>query len=187
MSDGCFSISAKSYVRENIENHEPSERMIWHQLIHQNSKHSGEAENTVLLDAESFLGDIDSITLNETSTNVSDHVAGYICHKETETLWLIFWSNSLVWRTKLCEQRSSLQREVWKSFDEVTWHCCRGLRSAWRSQQCYQAFSTGLKKCRIVILQKFLDSPTILCHNQRLFFIWLTLSTTASLVHKQRT
>ena len=62
---------------KDIENHEHSER-IWHQLILQNSKHSGEAENSVLLDAESFLGDIDSITLNETSTNVSDHVAGYI-------------------------------------------------------------------------------------------------------------
>ena len=62
---------------EDIENHEPSERRIWYQLIHQNSKHS-EAENSVLLDAGSFLDDIDSITLNETSTNVSDHVAGYI-------------------------------------------------------------------------------------------------------------
>ena len=61
---------------ENIENHEPSERKIWHQLIRQNSKHSGEAENSGLLDAESFLGDIDLITLIETSTNVSYHVAG---------------------------------------------------------------------------------------------------------------
>ena len=79
MSDGRFSISAKGYVRENIENHEPTERRIWHQLIRQNSKHSGEAENSVLLDTKSFFGDIDSITLNETSTNVSDH-------KEAETL-----------------------------------------------------------------------------------------------------
>ena len=47
---------------EDIENHEPSERRIWYQLIRQNSKHSGEAENSVLLDAESFFGDIDSIT-----------------------------------------------------------------------------------------------------------------------------
>ena len=40
-----------------------------------------------IVDAENFLLDIiDSITLNETSTNVSDHVAGYICPKETETL-----------------------------------------------------------------------------------------------------
>ena len=86
MSDGRFSISAKGY-RENIENHEPCERMIWHQLISQNSKHSEEGGNTELLDAESFLSDIiDSITLNETSTNVSDHAAGYICHKEPETL-----------------------------------------------------------------------------------------------------
>ena len=35
-----------------------------------------------------------------------------------------------------------------KSFDEVTWHCCKGLRSTWCSQQCYQVFNTGLKKCR---------------------------------------
>ena len=112
MSDGRFSISAKGYVRENIENHEPSERMIWHQLVCQNSKHSGEAENNVLLDAESFLGDIDSITLNETSTNVSDHVAGcitaYVCHKETEALWRMLRSTSLVLWTKLCEQRYTL-------------------------------------------------------------------------------
>ena len=65
-------------ISEDIENHEPSEMRIWHQLIRQNSKHSGEAENSVILDAESFFGDIDSITLNETSTNVSDHVAGYM-------------------------------------------------------------------------------------------------------------
>ena len=63
---------------KDIDNHKPSERRIWHQLIRQNSKHSGEVENSMLLDAESFLGDIDSITLNETSTNVSDHLAGYI-------------------------------------------------------------------------------------------------------------
>ena len=63
---------------KDIENHEPSERSFWHQLISQYSQHSGEAEDSVLLDAENFLDDIDSITLNETSTNVSDHVAGYI-------------------------------------------------------------------------------------------------------------
>ena len=67
---------------KNIENHEPGERMIWHQSICQNSKHSRVAENSVLLDAKKFLGDIDSITLNETSTNVSDHLAGYTCHKK---------------------------------------------------------------------------------------------------------
>ena len=70
----------------NIENHEPGERMIWHQSICQNSKHSREAENSVLLDAKKFLGDIDSITLNETSMNESDHLARCIFHKETETL-----------------------------------------------------------------------------------------------------
>ena len=82
---------------KNIENHEPGERMIWHQSICQHSKHSREAENSVLLDAKNFLGDIDSITLNETSTNESDHLARYICHKETETLWRMLRSTSLVW------------------------------------------------------------------------------------------
>ena len=72
---------------KNIENHDPGERMIWHQSICQNSKHSREAENTVLLDGKNFLGDIDSITLNETSTNVSDHLAGYICHKKKLKLY----------------------------------------------------------------------------------------------------
>ena len=100
MSDGLFSISAKGYFKKNIENHEPGEKVIWHQSICQNSKHSREAENTVLLDAKNFLGDIDSITLNKTSTNVSDHLAGYICHKKSETLWRMLRSTSLVWWTK---------------------------------------------------------------------------------------
>ena len=65
----------------------PSERRIWYQLISQNSEHIREAKNSVLLDSESFLGDIDSITQNKNSTNVSDHVAGYILScEETETL-----------------------------------------------------------------------------------------------------
>ena len=55
---GASQYLPRGYVRENIESHKPSARMIWHQLIRQNSKHSGEAENSVLLDAESFLGDI---------------------------------------------------------------------------------------------------------------------------------
>ena len=62
---------------KNIEIHDPGERMIWPQSICQNSKHSREAENSVLLDAKNFLGDIDSITLNVSSTNVSDHLAEY--------------------------------------------------------------------------------------------------------------
>ena len=74
---GSFQYLARA-TSKDIENHEPSERRIWHRLIRQNSKHSREAENSVLLDAENFLGDIDSITLNATSTNGSDHLAGYI-------------------------------------------------------------------------------------------------------------
>ena len=36
---------------KNIENHDPGERMIWHQSICQNSTHSRETENSALLDA----------------------------------------------------------------------------------------------------------------------------------------
>ena len=57
---------------KDIENHEPGEGRIWHQLIRQNSKHSGEAENSVILDAESFLGDIDSITRTRGSNAMTD-------------------------------------------------------------------------------------------------------------------
>ena len=59
--------------------------MIWHQLIRKILNIVGEAKNSVLLEAESSLGDItDCITLNKTSMNVSDQVAGCLCHKETE-------------------------------------------------------------------------------------------------------
>ena len=51
---------------KDIENHEPGERRIWHQLIRQNSKHSGEAENSVIL------GDIDSITRTRGSNAMTD-------------------------------------------------------------------------------------------------------------------
>ena len=47
-------------------------------------------ENNLLLDATSFLCDIDSIILNETSTNVSDVMAGPIYIKETETYDICF-------------------------------------------------------------------------------------------------
>ena len=103
--------------------------MIWHQSICQNSKHSRVAENTVLLDAKNFFGDIDSITLNATSTNVSDHLAGY---------------KKLKLYDECCDQLllSGEPKSAYigilstgglkKSFDEdeVTWHCCRGLLSA---------------------------------------------------------
>ena len=44
------------------------------------------------------------------------------------------------------------------------------------------------KSAGIVILQKFLDSPPILCHNQRdkVIFHFINIIWTASLVHKQR-
>ena len=116
----------------------------------------------MLLDAKNFLGDIDSITLNETSTNVSDHLAGYICHKK-----------------KL------------KLYDEC---CDQLLLSGEPNSACIGILSTGglknpsirtmlrgtvirrsaldSKSAGIVILQKFFDSPTIFCHNQRDEFIF---------------
>ena len=130
---------------KNIENQEHGERMIWHQSICQNSKHSRVAENTVLLDAKNFLGDIDSITLNKTSTNVSDHLAGYkklkLYDECCDQLLLSGEPNSAyigILSTGGLKNRSMRPK----------WHCYKGLLSAWCFQQCYQAFSTGLKKCR---------------------------------------
>ena len=137
-----------SATSENIENHEPGERMMMHQSIRQKSKHIREPLIILLLEAKSFLGDIDSITLNESSTNVSDYVAGYICHKETETLLRMLRSTSLVWWTKSCIHRDTFHGSSEQSFHEVTRHCYKGLRTAWCSQQCYQVFNTGLKKGR---------------------------------------
>ena len=122
---------------KNIENHDPGERMIWHQSICQNSKHSREAENSVLLDAKNFLGDIDSITLNETSTNVSDHLAGYICHKKLKLY------DECRDQLLLSGEPNSAYIEILstgglknRSMRTVTWHCYKGLLSAWCSQQC---------------------------------------------------
>ena len=159
---------------KNIENHEPGERMICHQSICQNSKHSREAENTVLLDAKNFLGDIDSITLNETSTNVSDHLAGYICHKKLklydeccDQLLLSGEPNSAyigilsTGGLKNRSMRTMLRGTVTKAFVLLDAPSNVIRRSALDS-----------KSARIVILQKFFDSSTILCHNERDEFIF---------------
>ena len=50
---GASQYLARAMLKD-IENHELSERRIWHQFISQNSKHSEDAENSVLLDAEKF-------------------------------------------------------------------------------------------------------------------------------------
>ena len=78
MSVGRFSISAKTYVRKNIEDHEPSE------MEDLASINSSKLQKIIgkpkiicyYINAERFLGDTDSIALNETPRNASDHVAG---------------------------------------------------------------------------------------------------------------
>ena len=146
-SDGRFWISTMGYAWENIENHEPSEGMIWHQWIRQNSKHITEAEKCLLLDAESFLGDIDPITLKKTSTNVSTTtwLGNYLCHKETETLWRMLLSTTLVRWTKYSAYIEMLYTGGLKNRSTVA----KGfvLLDA-SSNVIMQAFNTGFKKCR---------------------------------------
>ena len=152
---------------KNIEKHEPGERMMCHQSICQNSKHSREAENTVLLDAKNILGDIDSITLNETSTNVSDLLDGYICHKKLklydeccDQLLLSGEPNSAyigILSTGGLKNRSMrLRGTVKKAFVLLD-----------ASSNVIRRSALDSKSAEFVILQKFFDSPTILCHNQR--------------------
>ena len=138
--------------------------------------------------AKSFLGDIiDSMTLNKTSTNLSDHLAGCICHKETEPLWRMLRSTSVVWWTKKCVQ-SYTTREVWKSFDEVMWHCCRPsfylmLPAMLSGVQHWTQKVPKLWYFRYfsIYLRYFVIINVI-----KLVFIWLTQSSPDSLVNKQR-
>ena len=159
---------------KNIENQEHGERMIWHQSICQNSKHSRVAENTVLLDAKKFLGDIDSITLNATSTNVSDHLAGYICHKGTETLWRMLRSTSLVWYIGILST-GGLKNRSMRTILRGTGTTAFFLLDA--SSNVIRRSALDSKSAGIVILQNFFDSPTILWHNQRDEFIFHLIHT----------
>ena len=161
--------------------------MIWHQSICQNSKHSRVAKNTVLLDAKNFLGDIDSITLNATSTNVSDHLAGYkklklydeCCDQlllsgepnsayigilSTGGLKIVRWGRcyvALLQRPSFCLTLSAMLSGVqrWTQKVPELWY--------------FRIFLIHLRYFDIINVMN-------------LFFIWFTLSTTASLVHKQR-
>ena len=151
--------------------------MIWHQSICQNSKHSREAENTVLLDAKNFLGDIDSITLNKTSTNVSDHLAGYICHKKLKLY------------DECCDQLL-LSGEPNSGYIGIlstgglknrSMRLCGTVKKAFVlldvSSNVIRHLALDSKSAGIVMLQKFFDSPMILCHNQRDEFIFHLINT----------
>ena len=150
MTYGLFSI-----LQKNIENQEHGERMIWHQSICQNSKH------TVLLDAKNFLGDIDSITLNATSTNVSDHLAGYkklkLYDECCDQLLLSGEPNSgyieilSTGGLKNRSMRTMLRGAVTKAFFLLD-----------ASSNVIRRSALDSKSAGIVILQKFFDSPTIL-------------------------
>ena len=135
--------------------------MIWHQSICQNSKHSRVAENTVLLDAKKFLGDIDSITLNATSTNVSDHLAGYkklkLYDECCDQLLLSGEPNSAYIEIpstgglKNRSMRTMLRSTVAEAFFLLD-----------ASSNVIRRSALDSKSAGIVILQKFFDSPTIL-------------------------
>ena len=161
---------------KNIENQEHGERMIWHQSICQNSKHSRVAENTVLLDAKKFLVDIDSITLNATSTNLSDHLAGYkklklydeccdqrLLSGEPNSAYIEIPSRGGL---KNRSTRTMLHGTVTKAFFLFD-----------ASSNVIRRSALDSKSAGIVILQKFFDSPTILWHNQRDEFIFHLIHT----------
>ena len=144
------------------------------------SKLQTEAENTVLLDAKNFLGDIDSISLNAISTNVSDHLAGYICHKKKlklydeccDQLLLSGEPNSAYIEIlstgglKNRSMRTMLRGTVTKAFFLLD-----------ASSNVIRRSALDSKSAGIVILQKFFDSPAILCHNQRDEFIFHLINT----------
>ena len=153
--------------------------MIWHQSICQNSKHSRVAENTVLLGAKNFLGDIDSITLNATSTNVSDHLAGYkklkLYDECCDQLLLSGEPNSAyigilsTGGLKNRSMRTMLRGTVTKAFLSGVQRWTQKVLELWY----FRNFLIRLRYFAIINVMN-------------LFFIRFTLSTTASLVHKQR-
>ena len=119
----------------------------------------------MLLDAKNFLGDIDSITLNETSTNVSDHLAGYICHKKLK-LYDECCDQLLLSGEPNRSMRTMLRGTVAEAFFLLD-----------TSSNVIRRSTLDSKSAGIVILQKFFDSPTILCHNQRDEFIFPLINT----------
>ena len=119
----------------------------------------------MLLDAKKFLGGIDSITMNETSTNVFDHLAGYIyvikklrlydecCDQlllsgEPNSAYIEILSTGGL---KNRSMRTMLRGTVTKAFF---------LHDA--SSNVIRRSALDSKSAGIVILQKFFDSPTIL-------------------------
>ena len=130
----------------------------------------------MLLDAKNFLGGIDSITLNETSTNVSDHLAGYkklklydecydqlLLSGEPNSAYIEILSTGGL---KNRPMRTMLRGTVAEAFFLLD-----------ASSNVIRRSALDSKSAGIVILQKFCDSPTILCHNQRDEFIFHLINT----------
>ena len=109
-----------------------------------------------------FFCDIDQITLNETSKNVSDHVAGYIIIKVTETLWRMLRSNILEYETNSA-YNAILSMGALKNRCTVA----KAFVLLDAPSNVIRRWTLDSKSAGIVILQKFLDSPPILCRNQR--------------------
>ena len=102
----------------------------------------------MLLDAKNFLGDIDSITLNATSTNVSDHLAGY---------------KKLKLYDECCDQLllSGEPNSAYIGILSTGGLKNRSMRTMLRGNVIRRS-ALDSKSAGIVILQKFVDSPTIL-------------------------
>lgn len=138
--------------------------------------HSKEDEENLASAAEEALGDVESITLNATSKTVSDHVAGYICHKKHKfydgCCGSLLLSNEpstayidVLSRGGLKNPSLPLSDTVAKAFALL--------------DACSNVIRCSGMKAKIsgtVILQKFLDSPPILCPNHQDKFIHQLIS-----------
>ena len=105
-------------------------------------------------------------------------------HKETETLWRMLWSNILEYEPNSA-YNAILSMGALKNRCTVA----KAFVLLDAPSNVIRCSTLDSKSAGIVILQKFLDSPPIICHNQRdkvIFHLIITLSATASLVHKQR-
>ena len=143
---------------KNIENHDPGERMIWHQSICQNSKHSREAENSVILTRSLWMKPQRMCSTTKLGTYVIKELKLYdeccdqlLLSGEPNSAYIEILSTS-----GLKNRSMRLRGTVAKAFFLLDAPSNDIRRSALHS-----------KSAGIVILQKCFESPTILCHNQR--------------------
>ena len=85
-------------------------------------------------------------------------------HKETETLWRMLWSNILEYESNsVYAYNAILSMGALKN----RYTAAKAFVLLDAPSNIIRCSTLHSKSARIVILQKFLDSPPILCHNQR--------------------